>query len=145
MDFHIRPFRSSDEADLMQAWERANALAHPFLDAAFVAQVRHDIPALYLPNTETHVAEVKSKVVGFISMMGHEIGAIFLDPAFHGFGIGQAMINQVHKQHDVLEVEVFKNNHIGRRFYQAYGFELMEQQFHEASGHDVLRLKYVAN
>lgn len=145
MSFTIKPYQPQDEANLMQAWERANALAHPFLGAEFVAQVRHDIPALYIPNADTWVAAVDSKVVGFMALMGHEIGAIFLDPQFHGQGIGKALMDQAQKLYGDLEVEVFKDNHLGRRFYSAYGFQLLEQKFHEPSGQQVLRLKFNAN
>ena len=58
MNTAIRQYQLKDQSDLMAAWEEANALAHPFLKEAFVAQVRRDIPALYLPNAETWVAQV---------------------------------------------------------------------------------------
>ncbi len=138
---HIRPYKVADLAELMAAWEAANALAHPFLDDDFVAQVRHDIPALYIPNTDTWVAELDSTVVGFIALMGHEIGAIFLDPKFHGAGIGKALLDKAQQLHQELTVEVFKENTIGRRFYDSCGFVMVKQEFHKQSGQQVLRLK----
>ena len=43
-----------------------------------------------------------------------------------------------------LEVEVFKENEIGRSFYSKYGFEQLEEKYHEPTGQQVLRLKFTA-
>jgi putative acetyltransferase len=43
-----------------------------------------------------------------------------------------------------LEVEVFRANAIGRRFYQAYGFELLEEKMHDETGNELLRLRFNA-
>lgn len=47
--------------------------------------------------------------------------------------------------HGDLEVEVFKENSIGRKFYARYGFEYLEEKLHEPTGQQVLRLKFTAN
>ena len=138
----IRKYRQSDQNELMSAWEAANALAHPFLEQSYVAQVRHDIPALYLPNGETWVAEINNHVVGFITLVGIEIGALFLQPGYHGKGVGRALMDKAQGLHETLEVEVFSDNVIGREFYRKYGFEYLEEIFHAPSDQKVLRLKY---
>jgi hypothetical protein len=40
---------------------------------------------------------------------------------------------------------VFKENSIGRKFYSKYGFDNLEEEFHEPTGQQVLRLKFTAN
>ena len=141
----IRPYQSEDLAELMSAWESANRLAHPFLSEAFVSKVRGDIPALYIPNAETWVAEIEGLVVGFISLLGNEVGAIFLLADFHGKGIGNALMNKAHALRGDLELEVFSENKIGRKFYKRYGFQTMVEKLDEPSGHKVIRLKYVSS
>ena len=137
----IREYEPRDQHDLLAAWEAASALAHPFLSQEFQAQVRHDIPNLYLPNAETWVAEEAGRVVGFISLLGNEVGAIFLQPDFHGKGIGRALMDKARDLRGELEVEVFTANEIGRAFYAKYGFELMEAKIHQPSGFEVMRLR----
>ena len=39
-------------------------------------------------------------------------------------------------------VQVFKQNKIGRAFYDKYGFKLIKEYFHEESKQDLLRLKF---
>lgn len=137
----IRKYQSRDLEDLMAAWEAASALAHPFLSQEFQAQVREDIPNLYLPNSETWVAEEDGRVVGFISLLGNEIGAIFLQPSCHGKGLGRALLDKARELRDELEVEVFSDNEIGRAFYGKCGFELLEKKIHPPTGFELLRLR----
>jgi putative acetyltransferase len=142
----IRQYIESDLDDVLATWENANKLAHPFLKEDFVDQVRKDIPALYLPNADTWVIEDdnEKKVVGFIALIGNEVGAIFLQPEHHGKKLGKMMMDIAHQLHGDLELEVFEKNTIGREFYKQYGFTQIDEMEHEASGEHVLRLKYTA-
>jgi putative acetyltransferase len=105
-------------------------------------QERHNIPNIYLPNTETWVAEADSDVVGFISLIKNEVAAIFVDPEFQGQGIGLALMNKAKELRGDLEVEVFKENPIGRKFYSSCGFNLLSESVHEETGNALLRLKH---
>jgi putative acetyltransferase len=137
----IRKYCEADLPELLDVWHEASLVAHPFLDEAFLASERRNIPELYLPNAETCVYEHEGRVVGFIAMIGNEVGAIFVQPRLHGQGIGQALMNYVRERRDGLEVQVFKRNRIGRRFYSRYGFEEVSESIHEASGHEVILMK----
>ncbi|KGJ88057.1 GNAT family N-acetyltransferase [Thalassotalea sp. ND16A] len=141
MNTNIRQYQASDLTSLMAAWESANNLAHPFLKDDFVAQVRKDIPALYLPNSDTWVVELNHHVVGFMALIGNEVGAIFLQPEHHGKKIGKMLLDKAQQLHGNLELEVFKKNSIGRKFYTKYGFELLEEKVHQPTGERVLRLQ----
>ncbi len=138
----IRPYQSTDDDEIVDVWFTASSLAHPFLSADFMAQEKMNVRNIYLPNTNTWVYVKNGKIVGFISMIGNEVGAIFLEPTFHGQGIGKAMMDWVAKRYETLEVEVFKDNKIGRAFYDRYGFQFLKEYFHEATKAIVLRLKY---
>lgn len=111
----------------------------------FIAQERKNVAEIYMPNTDTWVAEIDGKVEGFIALMGNEVGAIFLQPECHGKGIGKALMDKAQELHGDLEVEVFKENSIGRKFYSHYGFEQLEEKLHEPTRQQVLRLKFTAN
>lgn len=124
MDIVIRQYQDDDLQDLMDTWENANQLAHPFLSEAFVAQVRNDIPTLYLPNADTWVVETSNQVVGFIALLGNEIGAIFLQPELHGKKMGKMLMDKAVELHGDLKLEVFKRNTIGREFYSRILFQV---------------------
>jgi putative acetyltransferase len=141
----IRQYTKSDLVSVLDSWEVATRLAHDFMTDDFIAQERKNVAEIYLPNTDTWVAEVDGEVQGFIALMGNEVGAIFLQPSCHGKGIGKALMNKAQELHGDLEVEVFKENSIGRAFYSKYGFEQLEEKYHEPTGQQVLRLKFTGN
>ena len=141
----IRQYKESDLKAVLDSWEVATRRAHAFMTDAFIAQERKNVAEIYLPNTDTWVAEIDGEVQGFIALMGNEVGAIFLQPAWHGKGIGKALMDKAQDVHSVLEVEVFESNSIGRSFYSKYGFELLEEKLHEPTGQQVLRLKFTAD
>ncbi len=141
----IRQYKDSDFNDVMSSWENASKIAHPFLTEEFLERERYNIPNVYLPNADTWVAENDGKVIGFIALIGEEVGAIFVQPFFQGTGVGSALMNKAQELHGNLEVEVFKDNPIGRKFYSGYGFEYLEEKYHEPTGKQVLRLKFTKN
>ncbi|MEL7034700.1 MAG: GNAT family N-acetyltransferase [Cyanobacteria bacterium J06592_8] len=129
----------------MSAWENASKIAHPFLTEEFLERERYNIPNVYLPNADTWVAENEEEVIGFIALIGSEVGAIFVQPCFQGRGVGFALMNKAQELHGNLEVEVFKDNAIGRQFYSSYGFKYLEEKLHEPTGKQLLRLKFIKN
>ena len=140
----IRQYTDSDLVAVLCSWESATRLAHPFMTDEFIAQERKNIAEIYLPNTDTWVVEIEGGVNGFIALMGNEVGAIFLKPEYHGQGAGKALMDQAQAIHGDLEVEVFKENSIGVKFYAQYGFEEMEEKLHEQPGQQLVRLKFTA-
>jgi putative acetyltransferase len=141
----IRHYIDSDLAEVVSSWESATRLAHPFMTEEFLAQERKNLPEVYLPNADTWVAEIDGAVVGFIALIGNEVGAIFVQPTHHGEGAGLALMNKAQEIHGELEVEVFSENTIGRRFYARFGFKQLEEKLHEATGRKLLRMKFAAN
>lgn len=138
----IRPFNSSDTDAVMQAWHKASALAHPFLSDDLIAKADALIRNTFLPMADTSVIEQEGQVVGFIALLGHQVGGLFLDPAYHRCGLGKALMDHAAQNHPVLELEVFRDNAIGRGFYATYGFEELEEKIDDFSGLPVLRLHY---
>lgn len=137
----IRQYQPEDDDDAIIAiWQSANAMAHPFLDEAFVAQVVKDMRTLYLPNAETWVLEKQGKLVGFIALIGDEIAGLFLEPAVHGQGLGRALVDHAVDLKGPLRVEVFEKNTNGRRFYDRYGFTETDRYIHEMTGQITLKL-----
>jgi len=122
-------------------WARASLLAHPFLPRDFLTCERDRIANVHLPATETWVWESGGRVVGFISLLGDEIGGLFVLPDFARRGIGRALVDHVRSMRSTLEVEVFAENAIGRAFYAGYGFVPVSTGVHEETGLEVLRLE----
>lgn len=141
----IRKYTNTDETAVVNAWYKANRLAHPFLSLDFLEDQRTAMKEMYLPNAETWVIEVDQKVVGFIALIGSEIGGLFVDPEFHGQKLGFALVNKAVAEKGSLTVEVFKQNPIGRKFYNRYGFCDPVESFHEMTGQQILTLNYTVS
>jgi putative acetyltransferase len=74
-DTVIRKYRSEDCDEVLSVWAAASVLAHPFLSATFLESERREIRNVHLPKAETWVWEADGRVVGFISLLGNEVGA----------------------------------------------------------------------
>jgi len=142
MTHTIRQYKECDLDGVLSSWENASKLAHPFLKQSFIDQERYNIPNVYLPNTDTWVADISGRTVGFIALIVNEVGAIFVEPEYHGRGIGFALMNRARILNDSLEVEVFKANAIGRKFYSNYGFRPLLEKVHAETGEQVIRLQF---
>jgi putative acetyltransferase len=139
----IRPFVDEDLSELLDVWYRASLIAHSFLPEEFFERERREIAERWLPMAETAVYESDGRVVGFLSLIGNEVGAIFVDPDHQGRGIGRALMDGARALRPMLELGVFEANSIGRRFYDAYGFEFIGRRVNEATGQPELRLHLV--
>ncbi|MFW2545343.1 GNAT family N-acetyltransferase [Primorskyibacter sp. 2E107] len=136
----MRRYKPDDTDALIAIWDKAEPHAHPFLSDDVRDQVRRDMADIYLPNAETWVLEQEGAPVGFIAMIGAEIGGLFLDPSEQGKGLGRQMVDHIVGIKGPLTVEVFKDNKIGLPFYVRYGFVVTGEGVFDASGDATLKM-----
>jgi len=137
----IREYRTADCEDVLSVWAQASAVAHSFLSQEFLVAERRNVRDAYLPNANSWIWEVDGHAVAFKSLLGNEIGGIFVDPKFQRSGIGRALVDQARTLRGDIEVEVFEMNRSGRMFYAKLGFEFMYRKIHGETGLHVLRLR----
>ena len=137
----IRKHIEKDLEQILNVWYHSSTLAHPFLKLEFVEKVKSDMRNIYIPDSDTWVYEKDLEIVGFISMIGNEIGGLFVMPSILGKGIGTQLVNFVSENHKNLEVEVFEKNKIGRAFYDKHGFQLVKEFTHQESRENVLKMR----
>lgn len=140
----IRPYTPADKPAVLSIWREASALAHPFLTTEATDQAEAMIRDHFLDLAETYMVDVAGAPVGFISLIDHEVGGLFLRPAFHGRGIGRALMDRAVARKGYLELDVFTKNSIGRRFYQNYGFTAGEERINGFFGHPEIRMHFGA-
>ena len=138
----IRKREEKDNNEIVKVWFEASSIAHPFLDADFVEKEKKDLIDIYLPNADIWVCVENNTVIGFISMLGNEIGGLFVSPNKQSKGIGTQLVNFVWELYSELEVEVFEKNQIGIAFYEKYGFVQIKRYYHTESRNYMLRLHY---
>lgn len=137
----LRPFQETDFDQLITAWRAASVVAHPFLTPDFLDAEVDSIRDMYLPAAETWVAMNGETVVGFLALLGDEIGAIFVHPNHWRNGIGRALMDKAASLRDKLTLEVFEENEIGRAFYKRYGFTEGGHSVHGVTGRPLIRME----
>jgi len=138
----IRSYESGDKSAVISIWRDASALAHPFLTVEQLDQAAAMIRDQFLDIAETYIAEHVGQPIGFVALMGNVVGGLFLLPQYHGQGIGKALMDKAVKAQGALQLEVFTDNPIGRRFYRSYGFVEGAEKVDPFFGHKVLELTY---
>ena len=83
MALEIRPYRPEDRDELLDVWEAANRVGHPFFDEAELLARRRRLIEVYLPASESWVAWGEGRIVGGIGLDGAFVGGLFVDPAHH--------------------------------------------------------------
>jgi putative acetyltransferase len=138
----IRPYADEDLGGLLDVWYRASRLAHSFLSEDFFEKERSQIAEHWIPAAETVVYEGDRRVVGFLALIGNEVGGLFVDPDHQGRGIGRALMDTARDSRPFLELDVFEANSAGCRFYAAYGFKVVARHIGEVTGQPELRLRF---
>lgn len=106
----------------------------------YFAHQRYALPTGYIPNSKTWVCTINTKVVGFVSLIGSEVAALFVDPDYHGLGVGRSLLDTVKPLCAQMKLEVFEANTKGLAFYKAYGFRVTASRPYKDSGQKLLVL-----
>jgi ribosomal protein S18 acetylase RimI-like enzyme len=89
-------------------------------DAAF-------IKAALLPGHTVWVAELEGARVGMAAWRDDWLTHLYVHPAYHRRGIGDALLSEAKLQHPKgLQLWVFQSNTPARAFYEARGFRCVE-------------------
>lgn len=130
----LRRFRPDDTEALSDLWLAASLGAHGFLGAERLAGQRALIGEVYLPQSDTMVAWQDGVPVGFLSLLGDFIGALFVAPDRQGQGIGARLLAEAAARRDALELEVYAENAGALRFYSAQGFREVSRRPQDDQG-----------
>ncbi|WP_323775785.1 GNAT family N-acetyltransferase [Leisingera sp.] len=136
----IRPYEASDKEAVLSIWRDANALAHPFLSPERVIQAETMIRDTFLDMAETWISAPAGTPAGFISLLGEEVGGLFILPAWQGRGLGRLLLDTACASRPRLELDVFAANTRAQRFYRRYGFTEARRQVNPFFGHAEIRM-----
>lgn len=137
----IRKYAPEDKEAVLRVWYESAQVAHPFWTPERFEHEQRAIADQFLPIAETYVFERTGTVVGFLSLLGTEVGGLFVTPRYHRQGIGRALMDEARASRDHLELDVFEANVVGCAFYLQYGFGVVGERVDEATGLRVLRLR----
>jgi putative acetyltransferase len=121
----IRRARAADHPALVALWERSVRATHDFLTETDIGALRPLVrEALSDDALELWVLAERTDVpIGFMGLAGHDIAALFLEPARRGQGGGRRLVAHAQQLRDGrLTVDVNEQNPAARGFYEALGF-----------------------
>lgn len=132
MELTIRPALAADHPRLLALWRAAVEATHDFLTPADVDAIETDVAGALPAMADLRVAVLaevadgdEPVVAGFVAQDDGEIHALFVDPAWHGRGVGTALLEDVAAGYDAVRLDVNEDNPSARAFYAARGFEVV--------------------
>lgn len=134
MNIEIRAYEAMDKPTLSSIWYRASIEAHAFLGQDLLRKQQKLIEDVYLEKSETFVAVLEHRPVGFIGLLDSFIGGLFVDPCYQGHGIGRRLISHALARKGKLSLEVYADNIRACAFYQELGFREISRRAEDDNG-----------
>jgi putative acetyltransferase len=78
------------------------------------------------PSSMIWLAEDEGRLIGFAVLKQDWLDHLYVDPAWHGRGVGKALLTAVREDAQELNLWTFQVNVQARRFYERHGFRLVE-------------------
>ena len=140
----IRMFTPADEDAVIKIWLDASKLAHDFVEPGFWENMEEQVRTQMLPRLEVWVYDddMTGEVVGFVSLNGNYVEALFVEPDRQGEGIGFQLMEQVKKKHREIELSVYKENPASVAFYERQGFVAVGESIEPQTGHPEWKMRF---
>ncbi|MBG9944253.1 acetyltransferase [Brevibacillus formosus] len=117
-------YEASYHDQLVDIWYRAVCRTHHFLTREDIAFYKNMVKNEALSAVEVWIEiNEKREPVGFIGLDGTKIEMLFVDPEYHGKGIGSRLLEHAERKYGPqLKVDVNEQNEGAYAFYRRYGF-----------------------
>jgi putative acetyltransferase len=120
--FSIRLSRPADGDRVVTIWRDAVDATHHFLAAEDRCAIDDEVQQ-FLPKMPLWLAvDTNDLAIGFMGLAGPHVDALFIDPAFHGVGIGRALVAHALGLHPAVTTDVNEQNPQAVSFYERLGF-----------------------
>lgn len=130
----IRAATEGDVEAIIEVWLAASRQAHGFVAEGFWESHADDMREVYLPRAETMVGTSQGRVVGFVSLVGDDLAALFFDPLYQGHGIGAGLLARAKTLRSQLTLAAYVKNDRAVTFYRRHGFRVAHERTDEATG-----------
>lgn len=139
----IRPAMPADTDTIVEVWLAASRESHDFV--AYDVWLSHAdaMRDVYLPESDTFVAaDSTGGVIGFASLAGSELAALFVEPSRQGDGVGSSLVRRVQASRETLTLGAYTRNARALAFYRRHGFLPLEERIDERTGERETRMRW---
>ncbi|HEX7875144.1 MAG TPA: acetyltransferase [Sphingobium sp.] len=140
----IRPARAADGPRLFDIWRRAVDATHDFLHAQDRDAITAEAAA-FLPRSSAWLAtDADDRAVGFMLVDRAHMDALFVDPHWHGQGVGRRLVRHGLELHPTMTTDVNEQNVGAISFYERMGFARTGRSDQDGQGrpYPLLHLRY---
>jgi putative acetyltransferase len=121
----IRRGTAADVPRALEIWRASVDATHGFLSPQDRAEIDAMVASEFLPKAELILAvDERDVALGFLVMDGEMIDALFVDPAFHGRGIGTLLLKRALELSPNATVDASEQASNAVPFYLARGFRI---------------------
>jgi putative acetyltransferase len=118
----IRRSRPEDGQRAIDIWRAAVDATHHFLTLADRAEI-DELVRDFLPRTEMWLAaDEADRPIAFMIASEGRMEGLFVDPAYHGRGVGRALVTHALTEGSALMTDVNEQNPAALAFYEHLGF-----------------------
>jgi putative acetyltransferase len=136
MQSKIIAFDEQYHEQLVDIWHRAVIATHSFLSPEDIEFYHSMVSNGALRGVELYIElnEMNSPT-GFIGVYGSNVEMLFVDPKYHGQGIGSRLLEHIEQlKGSNLKVDVNEQNESAHGFYKKYGFVQIGRSELDGSG-----------
>ncbi len=126
--FRLREAEEADVALVAALHRRVRTLCLPFLPVLHTPEddLRYFAGHVF-PGCEVRIAEIDGEAVGYSAYRPGWLDHLYVDPVWHGRGIGATLLRDATAANADLQLWCFARNIAACRFYEAHGFTPVER------------------
>ena len=91
----IKRMAASHIPQVVALWYEVSIESHDFISSDYWQQNREAMAREYLPESETYLAVEQDDILGFGSVAGSYLAALFVKSSAQGRGIGKGLLNYI--------------------------------------------------
>jgi putative acetyltransferase len=128
----------------MEIWRRAVDATHDFLTPEDRRAIDAEVSSFLNDAPLDLAVDEADRATGFMLLDGSHMEALFVDPDFHGSGIGRMLVDEAIRRHPNLSTAVNEQNLRATGFYERLGFERCGRSLLDGQGrpYPLIHLRY---
>lgn len=145
-NFRIQPYNEAYRQEVLAIWEKSVLATHDFLTPTDFEEIKELVANINFNDFQVFCSVYENTVMGFIGVADKNVEMLFLDPKYFGKGIGRKLLTFAVNELNADKVDVNEQNTKALKFYQKFGFEIVERTDKDDQGrsYPLLRMKLVA-